>query len=465
MHSFFYNILCIFFTLIFHLHHSVFAASGSTELPTDETFYSCFETPLSFLSFSKESERINFQIERYDQLYLDSPIANRDDFLNKNISGFIEIAFLGIRYTQHYYQQKLYSTIKDLRAEDQSVILEQCVALAIELDKFITTKKKSQLSAGMTPAEFMSFNFKLATLQTITPSIYSAFRRDQESYDVLLLHPFHDVHFWMDQQERPAFSPSAEEGTFFCTPYIIYTPKGAFSIHRLMRNILLPQHHHSLLMGLPIGLIDIHNSPHNQYYRDPLEFINHDYQHAMIFFGRKRSFDEFKMKWGSSYKIIDLSNPCIELAAFYAFHEDALILHTTFSDLLLQYSEGDESPLETLHHTKILTIKEYLSFYDCKHGRRKLSSITNYQLELKTVIQALALANQIPKDKISDYSLQKEQDFQAELYEMYKKRQGKDFEEIFNSCNYYWNAFANYLRYEVALIVDKHIKEATKKVA
>ncbi len=453
MHYFFSNILCIFSTIVF----CEFAVSSSTKLQCPfET-----ESASSFISFSKESERIEFQIERYDRLFLENPITNRQDFFQKNILGFTEIALSGIEYVQYYYMAKIYPTLQHLSEKDQTIILEQCAELKNEIDAFIALQNNSHVSVGMTPAEFMSFNLKLATLQTIRPSSFSAFRKDKAPYHTLISIPFYNVNFWMERQEKPAFSERAMEDIFFCNPYVIYTPGGAFSIHRLMNNILSDQHHYSLLMGLPIGNIDIHKSPHDDFFREPVEFLNHDFQHAMLFFSRKDNFEEFKEQWASPYQTLDLKNPCIELAAFYAFHEDDFAVQSIFSCLLFQKTYlWHEPPLEALKNTKIIALKDYLSFYGCKHGRGELSSTSNYKLEVQTIVHALSLEFNETRDSL----LQRHKsDFHNALHEMYKDRIGKKFEENFKECEYYRNAFAQYLRYEVGVIVDQYIKESLMK--
>ncbi|MBY0280878.1 MAG: hypothetical protein K2W94_01840 [Alphaproteobacteria bacterium] len=229
---------------------------------------------------------INKQIAIYHKLYAKSEnyIGSREDFCSKKIQDYIAIAKEGLHYLRYHYF-------------NQPEILQSCIHLENEL-----IAKETE---GLTAVEFILFNMKLALAQEF----------DQEEYPLELddttkiilksgkwkttpfyqFKPLTDKSFGWDNDYHEedliysiidAFRDNSQFGgskrDFAFKPYIIYNPFGGFKSSRIVKHLLGTDGKHRNLCALPIGNMDVENSPHGIYERRPFDFLGHDLRHGMV---------------------------------------------------------------------------------------------------------------------------------------------------------------------------------------
>jgi hypothetical protein len=115
---------------------------------------------------------------------------------------------------------------------------------------------------------------------------------------------------------------SGEE--FLFKPYIIYNPRGGFRPSRIAKQNLCLDGKHRSLCALPIGTVNIKNSPHGIYEKTPYAFLMHDLRHARGVF--------HKLSMPTTQRFLNLiqpitsdqnlEDPIIENFIFLFTHED-----------------------------------------------------------------------------------------------------------------------------------------------
>ena len=298
-----YSALLAVAFLFFSIVHNAYTAEievSAVVAPTKSTY--------------SQQNPVNTQVVAYDALYElpENSITLRADVFTKRIHGYIKIAKEGIRYVQHHY------------GENQTV-LDACESLQKELDEYIkipgeglTTQEK-----GLTPVEFILFNMKLALIQEHYPNGYPI-DFDQDTQLVLQNESWKEIPFYQfdpsasalhsyelykaleykfDLISRLQYSMSALNSCadFLFKPYIIYTPKGGFKPSRIAKQILRPDGKHRSLCALPIGTVDVKNSPHGVFERTPYAFLMHDLRHAHGVF--------HKLSMPTTQRFLDLIRP------------------------------------------------------------------------------------------------------------------------------------------------------------
>lgn len=280
-------------------------------------------------SVFKEKQRVDAQIAFFDAIYEQYPIADNNDFLNKIIPHYIDFARVGLNYIRHHYGHTVYTTVTPLTEEQRDLILNRCQTLEEELNIFASK------STGMTPVQFLCYNNKLALLQELemeqdileTLGLWDSqldVPRGTHTLNSLLEIPFTDEDTWLFNFTE---SGGIRNEWFTLHPYVIYTPTGAFSIQRLAEHMIFPEHHHSMLLGLPIGPLAPENAPHVDEFLKPLSFFNHDLFHSVNFRGHNFyttntscRFSDFLQQ--QAKMPLDLKDPIVSTALFFVYHEN-----------------------------------------------------------------------------------------------------------------------------------------------
>ena len=363
---------------------SAFTPASAISMFTDERY-----------SQLTEKQRVDRQFAQYDTLYNKYKISNFSDYSTMFIPEYSDIARSGIAYVRYHYQHKDIKNIQVLTKQECEKVLRRCDDLENELNDLISQQD------GLTPLQFVSFNHKLAAIQEVD-STRLAFSLNQLNLDrdkweyhpkttddkVLLAPHFSDPEYWVFNLIQGQALRDVVE-TFYSFPYVIYTPKGGFSVKRLVTNMLLPEHHYSVPLGLPIGKIADNDGPHNEDFTDPINFLNHDYQHSMIFYPPSE-------KNLNTARQLDLNNPVVTLIAYYAFHEG-----NSRSDLFL--------PLVLKEHNALDKITQEVQ-YQITRGSYPIPN-QNYKMEADALIRVLANNQGISQDQLALFKLHKENEY------------------------------------------------------
>ena len=344
--------------------HTAYATGANAPELNQPLSTTIFNAPYIESAALTERERINAQVAAYDALYSQYAIQSRNDLFTLKIPAYINIATYGIDYVKHHHPEN-----DAVHSAKNRIICQSCDALSAEL--------ATKAAEGLTPVEFILFNFKLGLLQEYHPNGYSL-EFDEETKRTLDAGTWKTTAFYDSQNvyeleamngpepiitmlfpENEYVNNGDERLEYKFKPYIIYTPNGGFSTSRIVRNILRDDGKHRNLCALPIGTVSVENSPHGIYNRTSYDFLIHDLFHGRTCW-KVLSQPNIQNFIGLIQPTIqnNLNDSGIKTFLFLLIHED--MYHIGYQTLSTSHNIFDilkqnlDSSKERLHHKNSL---------------------------------------------------------------------------------------------------------------